>query len=73
MTVPACIQQGVGRRTAALAIEEGTYEGTHAYLVVLPHQTNAALVQAYVIDASCVDADPTGKGKLLLTHPYARP
>ena len=73
MTVPACIQQGIGRRTAALAIEEGTYEGTHAYLVVLPHQTDATLVQAYVMDASCVDADPTGKGKLLLTHTYARP
>ncbi|MGW5273172.1 anti-sigma factor family protein [Streptomyces sp. NPDC004044] len=73
VTVPACIQQGIGRRTAALAIEEGTYEGTHAYLVVLPHQTEAALVQAYVMDASCVDADPTGKGKLLLTHSYARP
>ncbi|MFE7789194.1 anti-sigma factor family protein [Streptomyces sp. NPDC057460] len=73
VTVPACIQQGIGRRTAALAIEEGTYEGTHAYLVVLPHQTSAALVQAYVMDASCVDADPTGKGKLLLTHSYARP
>ncbi|WP_406322004.1 anti-sigma factor family protein [Streptomyces sp. NBC_01637] len=73
VTVPTCIQQGIGRRTAALAIEEGTYEGTHAYLVVLPHQTSAALVQAYVMDASCVDADPTGKGKLLLTHSYARP
>ncbi|MFI5630495.1 anti-sigma factor family protein [Streptomyces sp. NPDC051664] len=73
VTVPACIQQGIGRRTAALAIEEGTYEGTHAYLVVLPHRTNATLVQAYVMDAGCVDADPTGKGKLLLTHTYARP
>ncbi|MET8324994.1 hypothetical protein [Streptomyces sp. NPDC005181] len=72
-TVPACIQQGIGRRTAALAIEEGTYEGTHAYLVVLPHQTDAALVQAYVMDASCVDVDPTGKGTLLLTHTYSRP
>lgn len=73
VTVPACIQQGIGRRTAALAIEEGDYEGTHAYLVVLPHQTDATLVQAYVMDASCVDTDPTGKGKLLLTHTYARP
>ncbi|MFD7944116.1 anti-sigma factor family protein [Streptomyces sp. NPDC059744] len=73
VTVPACIQQGIGRRTAALAIEEGTFEGTHAYLVVLPHQTDATLVQAYVMDASCVDADPTGTGKLLLTHAYTRP
>ncbi|MET7785323.1 hypothetical protein ABZS93_01610 [Streptomyces sp900116325] len=73
VTVPTCIQQGIGRRTPALAIEEGAYEGTHAYLVVLPHQTDATLVQAYVMDASCVDTDPTGKGKLLLTHTYARP
>ncbi|WP_371795762.1 anti-sigma factor [Streptomyces sp. NBC_01718] len=73
VTVPTCIQQGIGRRTAALAIEEGAYEGTHAYLVVLPHQTDATLVQAYVMDASCVGTDPTGKGKLLLTHTYARP
>ncbi|MDX2729054.1 MULTISPECIES: anti-sigma factor family protein [Streptomyces] len=73
VTVPTCIQQGIGRRTPALAIEEGAYEGTHAYLVVLPHQTDATLVQAYVMDAGCVDTDPTGKGKLLLTHSYARP
>ncbi|MGW3738534.1 anti-sigma factor family protein [Streptomyces sp. NPDC005148] len=73
VTVPTCIQQGIGRRTAALAIEEGTFEGTHAYLVVLPHQTDATLVQAYVMDAGCVDSDPTGTGKLLLTHAYARP
>ncbi|MGW6899772.1 hypothetical protein ACWGF2_24635 [Streptomyces sp. NPDC054919] len=73
VTVPTCIQQGIGRRTAALAIEEGAYEGTHAYLVVLPHQTDATLVQAYVMDASCVGTDPAGKGKLLVTHTYARP
>ncbi|MET7861239.1 hypothetical protein ABZS81_29370 [Streptomyces sp. NPDC005318] len=71
--VPACIQQGIGRKTAALAIEKGTYEGLPAFLVVLPHQSDTTLVQAYVIDAGCVEADPTGKGELLLTHTYARP
>lgn len=71
-TVPACIQQGIGRKSAALAIEEGTYEGLPAFLVVLPHQSDATLVQAYVIDAGCVQADPTGKGELLLSHAYAR-
>ncbi|MFF1837146.1 hypothetical protein ACFVXE_23520 [Streptomyces sp. NPDC058231] len=67
------MQQGTGRKTAALAIEKGTYEGTDAFLVVLPHGTDAALVQAYVVDASCVHADPAGKGRLLLTRTYSRP
>ncbi|GAA3478834.1 hypothetical protein [Streptomyces yanii] len=72
-SVPACVQLSTGRKTAALAVEEGTYEGTKAFLVVLPHETDAALVQAYVIDASCVRTDPAGKGDLLLTRTYARP
>ncbi|MFE7387463.1 hypothetical protein [Streptomyces sp. NPDC057582] len=72
-SVPACVQLSTGRKTAALAVEEGTYEGTNAFLVVLPHETDAALVQAYVIDASCVRTDPAGTGDLLLTRTYARP
>ncbi|WP_406420852.1 hypothetical protein OH809_21450 [Streptomyces sp. NBC_00873] len=71
--IPACVQLGTGRETAALAVEEGTYEDTNAFLVVLPHETDATLVQAYVIDASCVRTDPAGRGALLLTHTYARP
>ncbi|TXS36890.1 hypothetical protein EAO72_26230 [Streptomyces sp. or43] len=73
VTVPPCIAQGTGRNTAALAIERGTYEGSDAFLVVLPHPTDSARVQAYVIDAACVDAKPAAKGQLLLTHVYARP
>lgn len=72
VTVPACIQQGIGRRTAALAIEEGTYEGTHAYLVVLPHQTSAALVQAYVMDAALCRRRPHGQGQAA-PDPQLRP
>ncbi|THA23223.1 hypothetical protein E6R18_30415 [Streptomyces sp. A1277] len=71
--VPFCVEQGIGRNTAALAIEKGTYEGTAAFLVVLPHPTDPASVQAYVVDASCVGAEPPAKGKLLLTHSYTRP
>ncbi|MEU0830627.1 hypothetical protein [Streptomyces sp. NPDC005969] len=72
-SVPACVQLGTGRDTAPLAVEEGTYEDTNAFLVVLPHETDATLVQAYVIDAGCVRTDPAGRGDLLLTHAYPRP
>lgn len=73
VTVPSCVEQGIGRNAAALAIERGSYEGAEAFLVVLPHSTDATRVQAYVVDASCVGAEPAAKGKLLLTHAYARP
>ncbi|MEU8677413.1 hypothetical protein [Streptomyces sp. NPDC048560] len=73
VTVPPCVQQGTGRNTPPLAAEQGVYQGTDAYLVVLPHPTDASRVQAYVIDAVCVDATPSTKGKLLLTHSYTRP
>nr|WSS62992.1 zf-HC2 domain-containing protein [Streptomyces sp. NBC_01177] len=71
--VPPCVQQGIGRNTPALAAEEGSYEGTAAFLVVLPHATDSTRVQAYVVDAACVDSAPAAKGQLLLTHSYTRP
>ncbi|MEU5718819.1 hypothetical protein AB0G71_24220 [Streptomyces sp. NPDC020403] len=70
--VPLCIQQGTGREAPALAVEEGSYEGTAAFLVVLPHTTDPSRVQAYVVDAACVDSGTVGKGRLLLAHSYAR-
>ncbi|MEV6394927.1 hypothetical protein AB0M39_09150 [Streptomyces sp. NPDC051907] len=70
--VPACVQQGTGRADSPLAVEQGTYDGDNAYLVVLPHTTDATKVQAYVIDASCVDATDARTGKLLLTDAYPR-
>lgn len=73
MPVPACVEEGIGRNSDALAIEKGSYEGTDAYLVVLPHPTDPASVQAYVVAAACVGAEPPAKGKLLLTHAYNRP
>ncbi|MEU0299779.1 hypothetical protein ABZ252_09975 [Streptomyces sp. NPDC006175] len=71
--VPPCVQQGTGRDTPPLAVEEGSYEGTAAFLVVLPDAADSARVQAYVVDAACVDSTPAAKGHLLLTHSYARP
>ncbi|MGW2084056.1 anti-sigma factor family protein [Streptomyces sp. NPDC001880] len=73
VSVPPCVEQGTGRNAAALAVEEGTYEGTDAFLVVLPHPSDATRVQAYVVDAACVRESPSGKGELLLTRTYARP
>ncbi|MCX4824352.1 hypothetical protein OG883_31755 [Streptomyces sp. NBC_01142] len=70
--VPSCIQKGTGRAEPPLAFERGKYEGTHAYLVVLPHSTDSSKVEAYVIDAACVDTAPTPTGKLLLTNAYPR-
>ncbi|MFE3139359.1 anti-sigma factor family protein [Streptomyces scopuliridis] len=70
--VPPCVRQGTGSTTPALAAEPGTYRGSSAYLVVLPHATDSTRVQAYVIDAACVDSDPSGKGKVLLKHAYPR-
>ncbi|NED89254.1 hypothetical protein G3I76_55435 [Streptomyces sp. SID11233] len=73
VAVPSCVEQGIGRNAAVLAVEKGTYQGADAFLVVLPHPTDTTRVEAYVVDAACVGADPAVKGKLLLTHAYARP
>ncbi|MFC9945334.1 anti-sigma factor family protein [Streptomyces pratensis] len=71
--VPPCVLLGTGREAPALALEEGSYQGTAAFLVVLPHADDSSRVQAYVVDASCVDSAPASKGQLLLTHSYTRP
>ncbi|WJV47546.1 anti-sigma factor family protein [Streptomyces flavofungini] len=72
--VPACIEKGLGGRTP-LAVSKGTYEGTNAYLVVVPHDTDGAKVSAYVVDAACASASASADatGKVLLTESYARP
>ncbi|MGW0563446.1 zf-HC2 domain-containing protein [Streptomyces sp. NPDC003016] len=70
--VPQCVQDGTGRNTVPLAAEKGTYNGKSAFLVVLPHATDTTRVQAYVVDAACVEAAPPAKGEILLTHAYSR-
>lgn len=73
IVVPACVQQATGRTTPALALDEGTYQGTDSYLVVLPHASDPARVQAYLVAAACVDTAPESTGQLLLTRAYDRP
>ncbi len=67
--VPECIRRGIGSRTP-LAAEEGSYEGKRAYLVVVPHDSDAGQVSAYIIDAACVGKSSPSAGKVLLTHSY---
>ncbi|MFH9134883.1 anti-sigma factor family protein [Streptomyces sp. NPDC017524] len=73
VAVPPCVQQATGRTTPALALDEGTYQGTDAHLVVLPHPSDASRVQAYLVASSCVDTAPESTGQLLLTRSYDRP
>lgn len=73
VAVPPCVQKATGRTTPALALDEGTYRGTDAYLVVLPHTSDSSRVQAFVVASSCVDTAPESSGQLLLTRSYNRP
>ncbi|MFH9295514.1 hypothetical protein [Streptomyces sp. NPDC017520] len=73
VAVPPCVQQATGRTTPALALDKGTYQGTDAYLVVLPHPSAPSRVQAYLVASSCVDTAPESTGQLLLTRAYDRP
>ncbi|MBI0293640.1 hypothetical protein JBE04_03825 [Streptomyces sp. PRKS01-29] len=70
--VPSCVQSGTGRKEPVLAAQQDTYDGQSAYIVVLPHPSDSSLVDAFVIDASCVSASPTTPGKLLATRTYPR-
>ncbi|GGY29255.1 anti-sigma factor family protein [Streptomyces djakartensis] len=70
-TVPGCVRDGIGRKDAALAVENGRYQGKKAMLVLLPDATDATRVTAYVVDATCVDPSAsTTTGKILLQRSY---
>ncbi|MEV7857869.1 zf-HC2 domain-containing protein [Streptomyces hirsutus] len=71
--VPECIREGIGRDDAALATEEGTYEGREALLVVLPDVSDDTRVTAYIVDAACVAGPSSASAaKVLLEHAYTR-
>ncbi|MEU0677415.1 hypothetical protein ABZ330_31865 [Streptomyces sp. NPDC006172] len=72
-TVPECVQQGIGRGDSALAIEEGTFQGRDALLVVLPDAADRARVTAYLMDATCRKDPSVGTAKVLLKDSYTRP
>ncbi|MFF9116350.1 anti-sigma factor family protein [Streptomyces massasporeus] len=71
VVVPGCVRDGIGRDDAALATENGTYQGKKAMLVLLPDAADATRVTAYIVDATCVDHEgPTAVGKVLLERTY---
>ncbi|MGP2442738.1 anti-sigma factor family protein [Streptomyces sp. JW3] len=72
-TVPACVRQGIGRDDAALATEEGIYQGRKVLLVVLPHAADTGKVTAYLVETACVTQPSLGAGQVLLQDSYARP
>ncbi|MGW7100170.1 anti-sigma factor family protein [Streptomyces sp. NPDC054838] len=71
--VPPCVQQATGRPDAPLAAEQGSYQGTDVFLVVLPHPGDTARVDAYVVASDCANSPSTAPAKPLLTGTYARP
>ncbi|MFI1014535.1 anti-sigma factor family protein [Streptomyces sp. NPDC020965] len=71
-SAPPCVQKGTGRSDSPIAFEQGAYQGEPAYLMVFPVLSDDQRVEAYVVDAGCVDA-PSSSGKVLLTSSYPRP
>ncbi|MFI7499418.1 anti-sigma factor family protein [Streptomyces sp. NPDC049687] len=71
-TVPPCVQKGIGRSDAALATEEGRYQGTDALLVLLPDASDSTKVDAYLMDRTCVGHPSAGAAKILLKNSYTR-
>ncbi|EGX60739.1 hypothetical protein SZN_06439 [Streptomyces zinciresistens K42] len=72
ITVPDCVRQGLGRSDAALAAEQGRYQGKDALLVVLPDTSDVSRVTAYLMDATCVKTKSPAKAKILLTESFPR-
>jgi hypothetical protein len=71
-TLPSCVKAGTGRTDAVLAFQRGDFQGTPAYLVVLPEGTEGTRVQAFVLDASCADGGGQAKAEVLMTQAYPR-
>jgi hypothetical protein len=70
--VPECVQQGIGRGDAALATEEGVFQGREALLVVLPDASDDSRVTVYIVESTCVGQSPSDKAEVLLKHSYPR-
>lgn len=70
--LPECVRAAVNRTEAPLAAQTDTYEGTPAYVVVLPHTGDPQRVDAYVVDSSCT-ASPDQPGEILRHDTFRRP
>ncbi|MDK1476905.1 hypothetical protein QNO07_26485 [Streptomyces sp. 549] len=70
--VPYCVREGVNRSETYLAAAPEMYEGTAAYLVVLPHPGDSNRVDVYVVDATCVSEAPSEPGRLISSRTFDR-
>ncbi|MGV9312991.1 hypothetical protein ACWDR0_12440 [Streptomyces sp. NPDC003691] len=70
--VPSCVQRGTGRTMLPIAVERGRYQGTDAFLLVLPANGDIQRVDAFVIDAGCTSGSSQAPGKVLLTESFSR-
>ncbi|UNS97922.1 hypothetical protein MMF93_16645 [Streptomyces tubbatahanensis] len=73
-TVPSCVREALGRTETPLAVDpEATFANRSGYLVVLPHQGgDTEQVDAYLVDPSCISADPPQPGEVLFKGTYPR-
>ncbi|MFD5326190.1 hypothetical protein [Streptomyces sp. NPDC127092] len=71
-TLPDCVKAGTGRTDAVLAFQQGDFQGTSAYLLVLPDTSDSTRVQAYVVDASCAASGGNTTGEVLLQESVPR-
>lgn len=67
--VPVCVLKATRRSQAPLAAEREPYQGVDSYLVVLPDPADVALVDAFVVNASCTGTTP---GSVLFQSSYPR-
>ncbi|MEV4335808.1 hypothetical protein [Streptomyces sp. NPDC049590] len=71
--VPDCVRQTFRQGVDVLGAKTGTYAGRSAYLVVVADIHDNERVTAYVVDASCVQRQPSSAGTVLLKQSLARP
>lgn len=71
-SLPSCVKAGTGRTDTVLAFQRGDYQGTPAYLVVLPQGTDGTHVQVFVLDASCAEGGGQAEAEVLMTRAYPR-
>jgi hypothetical protein len=69
LVVPSCVLKATQRTQSPLAADREVFEGVEAYLLVLPHASDATRVDAFVVNASCTASSP---GAVLFQATYPR-
>ncbi|MFF0435048.1 hypothetical protein ACFYU9_22780 [Streptomyces sp. NPDC004327] len=70
--LPDCVKAGTGRTDPVIGFQQGDYQGTPAYLVVLPDTEDGGRVQVFVVDSSCASGGGNGKAEVLLNESVPR-